>query len=49
MIIKKWIKISEGDKDEILYFLKDFNVPATNNEAEVAQRGVKIKQKYRKV
>ena len=37
-----------GDKDEILYFLKDFNVPATNNAAEVAQRGAKIKQKIGK-
>ena len=40
-------KIS-GDRDEVLYFLKDFNVPATNNPAEVAQRGVKIKQKIGK-
>lgn len=37
-----------GDKDEILYFLKDFNVPATNNVAESSQRGVKIKQKIGK-
>ena len=37
-----------GDRDEVLYFLKDFNVPATNNPAEVAQRGVKIKQKIGK-
>ena len=37
-----------GDKDEILYFLKDFNVPSTNNQAEVAQRGAKIKQKIGK-
>lgn len=34
-----------GDRDEILYFLKDFKVPATNNPAEVAQRPIKIKQK----
>lgn len=34
-----------GDRDEILYFLKDFNVPATNNQAEVDQRNAKIKQK----
>lgn len=37
-----------GDRDEVLYFLKDFNVPATNNPAEVVQRGVKIKQKIGK-
>ena len=37
-----------GDRDEVLYFLKDFNIPATNNPAEVAQRGVKIKQKIGK-
>ena len=29
-------------------FLKDFNVPATNNNAESLQRGVKIKQKIGK-
>ena len=37
-----------GDRDEILYFLKDFNVPSTNNAAESSQRGVKIKQKVGK-
>ena len=37
-----------GDRDEILYFLKDFNVPSTNNPAEVAQRPAKIKQKIGK-
>lgn len=41
------IKI-RGDRDEILYFLKDFNVPSTNNNAESSQRGVKIKQKIGK-
>lgn len=34
-----------GDRDEILYFLKDFNVPSTNNQAERDQRNAKIKQK----
>ena len=34
-----------GDKDEVLYFLKDFLVSLTNNNAESSQRGVKIKQK----
>ncbi len=33
-----------GDRDEVLYFLKDFNVPLTNNNAESSQRGVKIKK-----
>lgn len=37
-----------GDRDEILYFLKDFKVSSTNNPAEVAQRPVKIKQKIGK-
>ncbi len=37
-----------GDRDEILYFLKDFKVPSTNNQAESSQRGVKIKQKIGK-
>ena len=37
-----------GDRDEVLYFLKDFNVPSTNNNAETSQRGVKIKQKIGK-
>ena len=37
-----------GDRDEILYFIKDFKVPSTNNAAEVAQRPAKIKQKIGK-
>ncbi len=37
-----------GDRDEVLYFLKDFKVPSTNNDAESSQRGVKIKQKIGK-
>ena len=45
---KKMDKNIRGDKEEILYFLKDFKVPSTNNPAEVAQRGVKIKQKVGK-
>ena len=32
----------------MLYFLKDFQIPATNNNAESAQRPVKIKQKIGK-
>ena len=45
---KKMDKNIRGDRDEILYFLKDFKVPSTNNPAEVAQRGAKIKQKIGK-
>lgn len=37
-----------GDRNEILYFLKDFNVPSTNNNAESSQRRVKFKQKIGK-
>lgn len=37
-----------GDRNEILYFLKDFNIPATNNCAESSQRPAKIKQKIGK-
>ena len=45
---KNMNKKIRGDRDEVLYFLKDFNVPATNNNAESSQRGVKIKQKIGK-
>ncbi len=45
---KKMDKTIRGDRDEILYFLKDFQVPSTNNQAETSQRGVKIKQKIGK-
>lgn len=45
---KKMDSKIRGDRDEILYFLKDFNVPPTNNVAESSQRGVKIKQKIGK-
>ncbi len=45
---KKMDKNIRGDRDEILYFLKDFKVPATNNAAESSQRGVKVKQKVGK-
>lgn len=38
-------KTIRSDSDKILYFLKDFNVPTANNNAESSQRGVKIKQK----
>ena len=38
----------EKEKNEILYFLQDFLVPATNSQAEVDQRNAKIKQKIGK-
>lgn len=34
--------------EQILYFLKDFKVPATNSRGEVDQRSLKIKQKIGK-
>ena len=45
---KKMDNKIRGDRDEVLYFLKDFKVPSTNNNAESSQRGVKIKQKIGK-
>ena len=42
---KKTDNKNSGDRDETLFFLKDFNVPSTNNVVESSQRGVKIKQK----
>lgn len=45
---KKMDSKIRGDRDEVLYFLKDFKVPSTNNAAESSQRGVKIKQKVGK-
>ena len=45
---KKMDSKIHGDRDEILYFLKDLRVPSTNNNAESSQRGVKIKQKIGK-
>ena len=38
----------EKEREQILYFIKDFNVPTTNSQAEVDQRGLKIKQKIGK-
>lgn len=35
-------------KKEILFFINDFKIPFTNNNAESAQRGIKIKQKVGK-
>lgn len=41
-------RLEEDDKEQILYFLKDFKVPSTNNQAETDQRNIKIKQKIGK-
>ena len=41
-------RMEEDDKEQILYFLKDFKVPATNNQVETDQRSIKIKQKIGK-
>jgi len=38
-------RMEDSDKEQILYFLKDFKIPATNNQAEADQRPIKIKQK----
>ncbi|MCI5582886.1 MAG: transposase, partial [Anaeroplasma sp.] len=41
-------RMKDNDKNEILYFMKDFNIPFTNNNVESSQRGVKVKQKIGK-
>ena len=41
-------RMEDADKEQILYFLKDFKVPATNNQVETDQRNIKIKQKIGK-
>lgn len=41
-------RLEEDDKEQILYFLKDFKVPSTNNQVETDQRNIKIKQKIGK-
>ena len=41
-------RMEAEDKKEILYFLEDFKIPATNNQAEADQRNLKIKQKIGK-
>ena len=46
--INLYERMKGKDKKEILYFLKDFKIPFTNNNAESAQRGIKIKQKIGK-
>ena len=41
-------RMENSDKEQILYFLKDFKIPATNNQAEADQRPIKIKQRIGK-
>ena len=41
-------RMEDLDKEQILYFLKDFKVPTTNNQVEVDQRNIKIKKKIGK-
>ena len=41
-------RMEDSDKEQILYFLKDFKVPATNNPVETDQRNIKLKQKIGK-
>lgn len=41
-------RMEDDDKKEILYFLEDFKIPATNNQAELDQRNIKLKQKIGK-
>lgn len=41
-------RMEDSDKEQILYFLKDFKVPATNNQVKTDQRNIKIKQKIGK-
>lgn len=38
----------EKERGQIFYFIRDFNIPTTNSQAEVDQRGLKIKQKIGK-
>lgn len=41
-------RMEDSDKEQILYFLKDFKVSSTNNQVETDQRNIKIKQKIGK-
>lgn len=41
-------RMKEKDKEEILYFLHDFKVPFSNNNAEAMQRGAKQRMKVGK-
>ncbi len=46
--IQLYNRMKEKDKEEILFFIEDFDIPFTNNNAESMQRGMKIKQKIGK-
>lgn len=46
--IKLHNRMKNKEKKQILYFLKDFKIPFTNNMAEANQRPLKIKQKIGK-
>ena len=42
--IQLYNKMKEKDKEEILFFVNDFDIPFSNNNAKSMQRGMKIKQ-----
>ena len=46
--INLYNRMKDDQKDEILRFITDFKIPFTNNNAESAQRGIKVKQKVGK-
>ena len=46
--IQLYNRMKEKDKEEILFFINDFDIPFSNNNAEAMQRGIKIKQKIGK-
>ena len=46
--INLYNRMKDDQKDEILRFITDFKIPFTNNNAESAQRGIKVKQKIGK-
>ena len=45
---KLYNRMKGKHKEEILFFINDFNIPFSNNNAEANQRGIKIKQKLGK-
>ncbi len=46
--ISLYKRMKGKQKGEILRFITDFKIPFTNNNAESAQRGIKVKQKIGK-
>lgn len=46
--INLYERMKGKDRKEILYFIHDFKIPFTNNNAESSQRGLKVKQKVGK-